>query len=135
MLRTIPFKDKLICATHIVSEIGFLFYACSLFFFLSEELESGKRLYLGSIIVWGLIILMGVIWLMFIAHIIKLFIHKRRQRKEKKLLEEEENETQLKTELELEEKSLKEKRDKIKERLANTRNRAPVVISLNLYYI
>ena len=73
---TKPFKDKLICTSHILSEIGFLFYTSALFPFLSEQMESSSRESFGSIIIWGLISLIGVIWIIFIIHIIKLFLVK-----------------------------------------------------------
>ena len=132
MLKTVPFRDKLICASHIVSEIGFLLYGCSLFLLLSEELESESRSFIGSIIVWGLVILMGVIWVMFVCHLVKICIQKRKANKAKKLLLEEQKETQERTQLENDEMILREKRERIKERLAKTRNRKPVVILL--YY-
>ena len=85
MILTWPFKDKLICCSHIISEFGFFLYTSTLFPFLSESMTTNSRLYLGSIIIWGLISLIILIWIIFIVHIIKMCILKNQLKKTQKL--------------------------------------------------
>ena len=40
MIVSFPFKDKLICFLHIISEFGFLLYSSALFPFLSESIAT-----------------------------------------------------------------------------------------------
>ena len=88
MISTFPFKDRLICCSHIISELGFLLYVSALFFFLSQTMETNSRSYLGSIIIWGLIGLIVVIWIIFIIHIVKTCLEKRQIKKDEKLAKE-----------------------------------------------
>ena len=92
IIGTFPFKDKLICFSHIFSECGFLIYISSLFPFISDTMETSQRLYLGTIIIWGVFVLIVVIWLIFIAYLVKLLVLKRRERILKELEEERQKE-------------------------------------------
>ena len=85
MIFIFPFKDKLICSSHIISEFGFFLCTSTLFSFLSESMTTNSRLYLGSIILWRLIGLIVLIWIIFIVHIIKMCIFKHQLKKTQKL--------------------------------------------------
>ena len=98
MVFTFPFKDKLICSSHIISEFGFLIYTSTLFPFLSEEMETNSRSDLGSIIIWGVLGLIILIWIIFIIHIIKVCILKRQVKKDETLAKELEKEEKAKAE-------------------------------------
>ena len=137
MLKTIPFRDKLICSSHILSEIGFLCYTSSLFPFLSEEMDSKDRLYIGSIIVWSLVSLMAIIWLIFLCHLFILFINHRKLKKAQKVLEEEETRQALqKAYIEKEKTELREKGKRFREKLNRCRKPKIVVWTIfNIYII
>ena len=85
MIATFPFKDKLICLSHIISELGFLVYNSALFAFLSESMTTSSRSYLGSVVIWGLIGLIVLIWIIFIIHIVKVCISNHKLKKDEAL--------------------------------------------------
>ena len=95
MISYFPFKDKLICCSHIISEIGFVLFTSSLFFFLSETMVTSSRSNLGSITIWGLITLIVIIWIIFVVHMVKVFILKRRFKKQQKLAKKLEEEAKI----------------------------------------
>ena len=95
MILTFPFKDTLICCSHIIAEFGFLIYISALFPFLSEKMGTSSRSSLGSIIIWGVLGLIILIWIIFIIHIVKVCRVKWHLRKDEALakeIEKEENE-------------------------------------------
>ena len=92
MITSFPFKDKLICFSHIISEIGFLIYSSALFAFLSESMTTSSRSSLGTKMIWGLIALIILIWIIFIIHIVKVCIFKRVAKKDEALAKEIEKE-------------------------------------------
>ena len=98
MIVSFPFKDKLICFSHIISEFGFLLYSSALFPFLSESIATNPRSYLGSLIIWGLIGLIILIWIIFLIHIVKVCIFNRRLKKDEAIAQELEMEEKEKAE-------------------------------------
>ena len=100
IICTFPFKDKLICSSHIISEIGFVIYTSALFIFLSETMETDSRSYIGSIIIWGVLGLIIFIWIIFIIHIIKVCAVNWRLKKDQALAKELEIEEKKKEEIE-----------------------------------
>ena len=118
MIATFPFKDKLICLSHIISELGFLMYSSVLFPFLSESMATSPRSYLGSIVIWGLIGLIVLIWIIFIIHVVKVCISSKNAKKDEALA----------LELEFEEKEKSERARALIERrnIYRKRKREPV---------
>ena len=98
MIVSFPFKDKLICFSHIISEFGFLLYSSALFPFLSESIATNPRSYLGSLIIWGLIGLIILIWIIFLIHIVKVCIFNRKLKKDEAIAQELEMEEKEKAE-------------------------------------
>ena len=128
MIGTVPFKDKLICFSHILSEIGFLVYTTVLFSFLSPVMPSASRLKLGSAVIWGLIGLIGVVWIIFVSHIIKLFYMKRQMKITQTKKEAEEKEIQEQLEIQNEKKERLKKKQKLRERLQTIQEKEEEIV-------
>ena len=136
IIGTFPFKDKLICFSHIFSECGFLIYISSLFPFISDTMETSQRLYLGTIIIWGVFVLIVVIWFIFIVYLVKLLVLKRRERilkelEEERLKEKERRETKLRKQEALRDKYF----GKMNTKITNSQRRDKVDIYIYIIYI
>ena len=138
MIICFPFKDKLICSSHIISEIGFVLYTSSLFFFLSETMVTSSRSNLGSMTIWGLIALIVIIWIIFVVHIVKVFILRRRFKKQEKLAKELEEEAKINEEnakvLKQKQKLCQERHRKVVEMISEE-NKEIKVIYIYIYYV
>ena len=135
MISSFPFKDKLICFSHIISEFGFFLYTSALFAFLSQSMPTNSRSNLGSVILWGLIGLIVIIWLIFFIHIIKVCIYKYKMKKDEALakeIEEEEKENEEREKIEEERAVICQKRKRQVVRIINEQKGENV---LNIIYI